>query len=477
MDTSSKKSLNVLIFPWLAHGHAHPYLELGKRLTQELDYLSIHFCSTPIILESIGDHLHRLSTVTGPSSHQPPPQTRINLVEIHLPELPELPPHLHTTTHLPPHLIPTLRRAFAQSEQTFLQILETVKPDLLIFDAFQPWAARFARERNIPAVTYIGCTVATSLCAHRYFAPHKDYPFPAVSLAKDNRRQMKRPTEDEQNLRRMVESIVLSWQLSDFVIARSFREIESKYIDYLSSLIGKEVVLTGPLIPETSNISPGNSQEAEAVMHWLDQRERRSVVFVSFGSECFMPYEEMEQLAHGLELSGACFIWVARFPKIEEKGKETTAMSAKALLHGLVERVGPERGLVVTSWAPQQEILVHPNLGSFLTHCGWSSVIEGIHAGIPMLALPTNWEQPLNAKLMVELGVGVEIAQHGLGNFKGEDVAVSIKQILSSESGDTVRKNAENLAEVIRNRKDDDIRILADKLVGLVSNVQAAQAI
>ena len=87
-----------------------------------------------------------------------------------------------------------------------------------------------------------------------------------------------------------------------------------------------------------------------------------------------------------------------------------------------------------------------------------------------MLALPMDWDQPVNAKLIVELGIGIEISQRGLGNFKGEDVSAYIKQILLSEYGDHVRKNAEDLAEVIHCRKDDDIRILADKILGIASD-------
>ncbi|KAJ4748453.1 Glycosyltransferase [Rhynchospora pubera] len=209
-------------------------------------------------------------------------------------------------------------------------------------------------------------------------------------------------------------------------------------------------------------------------MNWLEQRERRSVVFVSFGSQCFMPYKELEQLAHGLELSGTSFIWVARFPEKakmgeeEEEATDTDTSASLALLRGLADRVGLQKGLVVTSWAPQRQILLHGNLGCFLTHCGWSSVLEGMEAGVPMLALPMDWDQPANAKLISELGIGIEIPQHGLGNFKAEDVAACIKQILQSEHREKVRRNAEDLAGVIRNRRNDDIRILADKIVAVV---------
>ncbi|KAJ3706401.1 hypothetical protein LUZ61_010106 [Rhynchospora tenuis] len=465
-----KKSLCVLMLPWLSHSHANRSLELAKRLTQELDNISIQFCSTPVILESIRDNLNQLPMATSTSNLQPP-QTRINLVEIHIPELAELPPHLQTTKHLPTYLNQTLVRVFAESQQSFSQILETVRPDLLIFDFLQPWAVNLARKHNIPAVAYVDCANAMSLGAHSYFKPGEEFPFPAIRPTDDNRRQKKDNQEDGQNFPSMLEGVVLSLRLSDFIITRSFREVESKYIDYLSTLIGKEVVPTGPLIPDISSVSASNSNEAELVMNWLNQRERQSVVFVSFGSECFMPYKEMEQLAHGLDLSGACFIWVARFPKVDQEDNEG---DSKKLLHGLVEKVGPQRGLVVTSWAPQRKILVHRNLGAFLTHCGWSSVIEGMQAGIPLLALPMAWDQPMNAKLIVELGIGIEIPQRGLRNFKGEDVSACIKQILLSESGKHVRENAENLAEVIRNRKDHEIPNLADKIVGLVSNVKEA---
>ncbi|KAJ3706397.1 hypothetical protein LUZ61_010102 [Rhynchospora tenuis] len=463
-----KKSLCVLMLPWLSHSHANRYLELAKRLTQELDNLSILFCSTPTILESIRDNLNQLPMATS-TSNLPPSQTRINLVEIHIPELAELPPHLQTTKHLPIHLNQTLVQVFAESQKSFSQILETVRPDLLIFDVLQPWAANLARKSNIPAVAYMDCTVAMSLGCHNYFKPGEEFPFPAIRPTDDNRK--KETQEYGQHAPSLLEGAILSSQLSDFIITRSFREVESKYIDYLSMLIGKEVVPTGPVVPDISSVSASNSNEAELVMNWLNQRERQSVVFVSFGSEYFMPYKEMEQLAHGLDLSGACFIWVARFPKVDQEDNEG---DSKKLLHELVEKVGPQRGLVVTSWAPQRKILVHRNLGAFLTHCGWSSVIEGMQAGVPMLALPMTWDQPINAKLMVELGIGIEIPQRGLRNFKGEDVSASIKQILLSESGKHVRKNAEDLAEVIRNRKDHEMSNLADKIVGLVSNVKAA---
>ena len=95
---------------------------------------------------------------------------------------------------------------------------------------------------------------------HSYYSPGKEFPFSEIHQTEDNRREKKGSAGDEQNLRRIINTVVLSWQLADFVIARSFREVESKYIDYLSTLLGKEVVPTGPLIPDIGSVSPGDCQ-------------------------------------------------------------------------------------------------------------------------------------------------------------------------------------------------------------------------
>ncbi|GFP93057.1 beta-d-glucosyl crocetin beta-1 6-glucosyltransferase, partial [Phtheirospermum japonicum] len=101
-------------------------------------------------------------------------------------------------------------------------------------------------------------------------------------------------------------------------------------------------------------------------------------------------------------MSRVNFIWVLRFP-LDEKIKSTR----EKLPRGFIERVGV-RGLVVEGWAPQRRILSHPSVGGFLSHCGWSSVMEGIFSGVPIVALPMHLDQPLNARLVEEVGLGEE---------------------------------------------------------------------
>ncbi|XVF75731.1 hypothetical protein PTKIN_Ptkin13bG0210400 [Pterospermum kingtungense] len=149
-----QKRVSVLMFPWLAHGHISPFLELSKQLTKRNFY--IYFCSTPVNLDSIKPKISNQFS------------NSIQFVELHLPSFPELPPHYHTTNGLPPHLIETLKKAFDMSSHDFANILKTLKPDLLIYDFVQPWASKLALSLDIPAIHFL-CSSAIMVSSMYHF--------------------------------------------------------------------------------------------------------------------------------------------------------------------------------------------------------------------------------------------------------------------------------------------------------------------
>lgn len=55
---------------------------------------------------------------------------------------------------------------------------------------------------------------------------------------------------------------------------------------------------------------------------------------------------------------------------------------------------------------PQIDILAHPNVKLFITHCGMLSTQESIYTGTPMLGLPIFGDQPKNAQTMLAMGYG-----------------------------------------------------------------------
>mgnify|MGYP004719810249 FL=1 len=108
------KNIKILMFPWLAHGHISPFLELATNLAKR--NFSIQFCSNPTNLSSIKKKL----AVDGSEKFS----KSMQLVEFHLPNLPELPPHYYTTKSFPPRLMPTLKKAFEMAEPDFSNLLK-----------------------------------------------------------------------------------------------------------------------------------------------------------------------------------------------------------------------------------------------------------------------------------------------------------------------------------------------------------------
>lgn len=254
---------------------------------------------------------------------------------------------------------------------------------------------------------------------------------------------------------------------SDVVLIKGFREIESKYSDYLAGLLGKRVVGVGALVEEASR----HEVEGSKIIDWLDKKGKKSTVFVSFGSEYFLTKEDIMELAHGLELSNFNFIWVVRFPKGDEdddKDKGVNLLEASMPL-GFLERV-EGRGLVVEDWAPQGQILGHESVGGFVSHCGCSSMMESMKFGVPIIAMPMHLDQPLNARLVHNIGVGMEVVRNGLGELDRAEIAAVIRRLVAEDGGEGLRENARSMSEKLKAKGDQEIDEVVQEFVKLCNN-------
>ena len=445
MDARQSDGISVLMFPWLAHGHISPFLQLAKKLSKR--NFSIYFCSTPVNLDPIKGKLSESYSLS------------IQLVKLHLPSLPELPPQYHTTNGLPPHLMPTLKMAFDMASPNFSNILKTLHPDLLIYDFLQPWAPAAASSLNIPAVQFLstGATLQSFL-AHRHRKPGIEFPFQEIHLPDYEIGRLNRFLEpsagrisDRDRANQCLE------RSSKFSLIKTFREIEAKYLDYVSDLTKKKMVTVGPLLQD-----PEDEDEATDIVEWLNKKCEASAVFVSFGSEYFVSKEEMEEIAYGLELSNVDFIWVVRFPMGEKIRLED------ALPPGFLHRLG-DRGMVVEGWAPQRKVLGHSSIGGFVSHCGWSSVMEGMKFGVPIIAMPMHLDQPINAKLVEAVGVGREVKRDENRKLEREEIAKVIKEVVGEKNGENVRRKARELSETLRKKGDEEIDVVVEELKQLCS--------
>ncbi|XP_059628414.1 UDP-glucosyltransferase 29-like [Cornus florida] len=440
MDTTQSRAIRVLMLPWLAHGHISPFLELAKKLTER--NFHIYLCSTPINLSSIKKKIAEKYSLL------------IQLVELHLPSSPKLPPHNHTTNGLPMHLMHTLRDAFEMASPTFSNIIETLNPDLVIYDYSQAWAAAMAASLNVPAVQFL--TTAASMVSftlHKIKNPGKEFPFPAIYLREFERLSKSKTSLD---LNKDKDRYLGGFKQScNITLIKTFREIEGKYIEYSSNLAERRMVPVGPLVQDSVN-----DNDHTEIIQWLDKKDESSAVFVSFGSECFLSKEEMAEVAHGLELSKVNFIWVVRFPVGEKIRVE------EALPEGFLERVG-ERGMVIEGWAPQAEILQHSSTGGFVSHCGWGSIMESMKFGVPIIAIPMHHDQPLNARLVVEIGAGMEVMRDKNREIKREEIAKVTRKVVVEKIGENVRIKARELGEILRMKGEEEIDSVVEELMQL----------
>jgi hydroquinone glucosyltransferase len=195
------------------------------------------------------------------------------------------------------------------------------------------------------------------------------------------------------------------------ILVNTFDTVEPEVITVLRQPKTRrpQVYPVGPLIFKADNNNDAKPPRV-ACLEWLDRKQARSDIFVSFGSSGALPTEQIRELALGLELSEQRFLWVVWSPSNDGSlsGNYHDSESKKDpfayLPEGFLERT-KDMGLVVPSWASQIEVLAHVATGGFLTHCGWNSTLESLVHGLPMVAWPLFVEQRLNAVMLSE-GVG-----------------------------------------------------------------------
>ncbi|GMP78153.1 hypothetical protein CsSME_00034201 [Camellia sinensis var. sinensis] len=223
------------------------------------------------------------------------------------------------------------------------------------------------------------------------------------------------------------------------MLVNTFDALESKAL----RAIGKHnLIAIGPLVPSAFFDGKDQSdnafgadllQKSRDYVEWLDSKPQSSVVYISFGSLFNFPLQEMEEIARGLLESNRTFLWVLR--ALADGEKQEDQLSCRDELK--------KQGIIV-SWRSQVEVLSHPSVGCFVTHCGWNSSAESPVFGIPVVCLPQFSDQPTNAKLLEdEYKTGVRATKNEKGVVEADEIKRCIELVVGhGEIGKEIRRNA-----------------------------------
>ncbi|GLJ32123.1 hypothetical protein SUGI_0646760 [Cryptomeria japonica] len=425
------------MFPWLAQGHISPFLELSKRLADQ--GLKISFLSTPPNISKIKYSLDEKWV------------GKVDMLELPLPSVEGLPPEADNTADIPIEMADLLKIPLDGLQNPFEHLLRRIRPDYIIHDFSQHWTATLAAKFGIPAlyfcifsasaIGYLGVPSrdkAEKTTVQDLTTPPQGYPSSVVAFNRFEASSILpayngHGGEDVT----VINQFFRSMEACKLMLVRSSFELESQYIHYLEVEHKKRVIPVGLLLTETF---PARDQNE--CLRWLDNYPPNSVVYVSFGSECFLSKEQVGELAKGLEESHVPFLWVLRSPRYNDDSTLSTEERPRALLlEGLEERTR-ERGVVYGKWALQQQIICHSSTGGFVSHCGWSSVLEALRFGVKIIALPMHIDQGLDARLVAdELHIGMEIGREEDGGFKAEEIRRCVRDVMVGDEGQCVAEN------------------------------------
>nr|AUI41134.1 uridine 5'-diphospho-glucosyltransferase 20 [Rhodiola rosea] len=415
-------SPHAVLFPFMSKGHTIPLLHLARLLLHRK--LSVTIITTPLNLPFISTSLS---------------DTAASFVTIPFP------------THIDDTILVPFANATKRMKPDFDRVLsEFDRVDFLVSDGFLSWTYESAASLNIKhIVTYGMCAYACSIHRDNFHLLMLDKrldsvdelfespSFPWIKLCSDELGDPWNRPDPTGPLLDFITEVIHSANKSFGIIFNSVYELERPFVDYWAKSCNSKPFCLGPLCLS----EPKAQFEKRKWIEWLDLNgpEAGPVLYAAFGTQAALSETQLQELAKGLESSGVRFLWVVKSGDLRKI--ETWDV-------GFLKRV-KERGMVVSDWVNQREILSHEAVKGFLSHCGWNSVTESLCAGVPILAWPMMAEQHLNARMVVEelkVGVRAETCDGTVRGFvKAEGVERSVKRLFGD---DEVRRRVAEVKEM-----------------------------
>ncbi|GAB2280407.1 hypothetical protein Dimus_015040 [Dionaea muscipula] len=427
--------VHVVVVPYPSQGHINPLLQFAKRLaskgvkatlaTTRKTVASIH--APNIVVEPISDgfDLEGGSGTTGSSVKAGEEKSFLESLE-------------------------------ENGSRTLSQVVDkyrnTANPvTCIVYDAFFPWGLEVAKKHGIYGAAFFtnSATVcAINCCVHHGLLGLPLKPEDVMSVLPKLPGAAFKPADLPSFLRKpesspayliMMLNQFSNLDMADWVFCNSFKELEPQATDGISEKWAAKLI--GPLVPSfyLDNRIEGEDRGygaslwkplSEQCQSWLAKKPPKSVVYVSFGSMASLTVRQAEEIASALAETRHHFLWVVReseLNKLPQKFRESEE----------------EKGMIVV-WCNQLEVLAHPAVGCFVTHCGWNSTLEGLSLGVPMVGLPQWSDQFTGAKFIEEVwGVGVRAKEDDDGLVSKDELLGCLEQVMmEGERSREIKQNA-----------------------------------
>ena len=103
--------------------------------------------------------------------------------------------------------------------------------------------------------------------------------------------------------------------------------------------------------------------------------------------------------------------------------------------------------VITKPWLPQNDLLGHPKISLFITHCGVKSYIESAYHGKPMIGFPILMDQLGNCANMEERGLGICM---DITSFEPHELVDSINIVLNNN---TFKDSASKYSQLMHNQQ------------------------
>ncbi|KAH9609333.1 hypothetical protein KSS87_018567 [Heliosperma pusillum] len=436
--------LNVLMISFPGQGHVNPLLRLGKRIA------SAGFLVTFTTTEDFGRGIRESNdSISGDPVPVGDGFIRFEFIDD---ELTDDDPMRRDLDQYLSHLKLVGRRWVLDTLNRMAQ--EDRPVSCLINNSFIPWVSDVAEEVGLPSAVLWPQSCASFIIHYYYYnklvpfptetTPDMDVVIPTLpSLKWDEIPTFLQPTTPFPFLRRAILGQYKNIRKPFCILMDTFHELEKDTVELTGKLLGSStpVRTIGPLfkksVPGSDRVRADSFKADTECLKWLDRQADGSVVYISMGTIVYLKQEQIDELAEGIEAAGVSFLWVLMPPH-----PDMSDVPHK-LPQGFLDRVG-DKGKII-NFSPQEQVLAHPAVACFMTHCGWNSSMEAITSGVPVIAFPQWGDQVTDAKFLCDvIGMGALLCrgEHDKRILPRDEVERCLREATSGPKFIEMKKNA-----------------------------------